>query len=182
MSVSEELRSRAAEFAHSARLLCDALETPPREPEKAALLLLRALSSVYAKGLALDWAGDQFSSPDLGELFPVSDAERQRVTGNVARIFGERRFYWLQFDPIFPRDGSAAPVAGDLADDFGDIYRDILPALRAWEAGSNQFDDIVFDWRATPFEGHWGVHASNALRALHRIVFDHGLDAAPKTT
>lgn len=128
-----DFRERAQEFSGAARRLCDALESPPPNREEAALLLLRLLSSVYSKALALDWAGDDFAEPDLDETFPVSDVERQRVAENVSKVFGERSIYWLQFDPVFPRDGGEAPVAGDLSDDFGDIYRAILPALRAWE-------------------------------------------------
>lgn len=167
----------ADEFARAARRLCDALEHPPDDREDAALLLLRRLSAVYANALALDGSGDCSGEPDLDDLYPVTEAERARVAANVAAVFGERRIYWFQFDPVLPQDGSDAPVAGDLADDFADIYRDILPALRAWEAGSDRFDAILFEWRATTFETHWGVHAAHALPALHRIVLDHGLNA-----
>lgn len=72
----------------------------------------------------------------------------------MSKVFGEQSIYWFQFDPVFPRDGAEAPVAGDLTDDFGDIYRDIVPALRAWEAEAGRFDDIVFERRGTLFETH----------------------------
>tara|TARA_R110002096_G_scaffold77896_12_gene183606 strand:- start:125338 stop:125571 length:234 start_codon:yes stop_codon:yes gene_type:complete len=61
------------------------------------------------------------------------------------------------------------PVVGDLADDLGDIYGDIAPALMAWEAGTSRIDDILFEWRGVSFSTHWGVHASQALRVMHKL-------------
>ncbi len=144
-----DLRSLAQRFAFAARRLCDALENPPDDKANAALLLLRLPSTVYSRARALTWAGDRFGEPDLDDAYPVTYEERFRVAENVAGIFGEHRVYWLQLDPVFPRDGSETPVAGDLGDDFGNICRDILPALRACESGSDRFDDIIFEWRAT---------------------------------
>lgn len=178
MANASDPRERAATFAIAARCLCNTLERPSTDKTGAALELLQGLAQVYALALALDLPGDHSGVPDLDDAFPVSDDARAKVIENVASIFGERSSYWLQADPIFPRDGSDEPVCGDLGDDFHDIYRDILPALLAWESGSNRFDDILREWRVTAFEHHWGVHASHALHALHLIVFNHGVGSA----
>lgn len=171
-------RERAAAFAIAARRLCNTLERPPTDKSQAAFELLRSLAQVYALAVELDLPSHTSTGPELDDAFPVSDDAQAKVIKNVSAIFGDRSSYWLQADPIFPRDGSDAPVCGDLADDFSDIYRDILPALLAWESGASRFDDILFAWRVTPFESHWGVHASHALHALHLIVFDHGVGSA----
>lgn len=69
--------------------------------------------------------------------------------------------YWEVFDPY----EDAEPVAKALADDVLDIYRDVRRGLWFWEKG--EMADAVWEWRFS-FESHWGNHAVDALRALHR--------------
>lgn len=167
--------SRLEVVGAAAQRLRDALVNPVDDRMAAAERLLHCLSGLYAAALVLGPGGDDFGEPDLDEAFPVEADELKEVGEKLQTVFGERRWYWLQHDPIFPRDGTEKPVCGDLVDDLLDIYGDIVPALRAWEAGTNRIDDIVFEWRGTLFQTHWGVHATQAIRALHFIVFDHGL-------
>jgi hypothetical protein len=69
--------------------------------------------------------------------------------------------YWEVFDPYEP----AEPVAGSLDDDVLDVYHDTRRGLWLWE--KNAIADAVWEWRFS-FESHWGDHAIDALRALHR--------------
>ena len=71
--------------------------------------------------------------------------------------------YWEVFDPYDHEHTD--PVAGSLADDVLDVYRDIRPGLTLWDASQKQ--NAIWEWRFN-FDTHWGDHAVDALRALHR--------------
>jgi hypothetical protein len=59
------------------------------------------------------------------------------------------------------------------ADDLADVYRDVVPGLRAWDSGDDSLlDEIVFQWVKGGFEVHWGAHAVDALGILHRVVIE----------
>ena len=89
---------------------------------------------------------------------------------------GLQAFYWCYFDPSEPLDAIEEPCISDLGDDLADIYRDIKPGLRAWETHNDEYlPAIVFDWKEPLFSSHWGVHAVNAMRALHPIAYLRGL-------
>lgn len=75
--------------------------------------------------------------------------------------------YWEVFDPYDLR----APVAGSLSDDLLDVYRDLRRGLTLWD--SHQDADAVWEWKFH-FEAHWGDHAVDALRALHRACCRDG--------
>ena len=77
--------------------------------------------------------------------------------------FGDKDLYWEVFNPYEHDDNE--PVAGSLADDVLDIYRDVQRGLALWD--SSQVRNAIWDWRFH-FEFHWGEHAVDALRALHR--------------
>jgi hypothetical protein len=71
--------------------------------------------------------------------------------------------YWEVFDPFECNE----PVAGSLSDDILDMDRDVSRGLALWDAGAE--DAAVWEWRFS-FEVHWGVHATSALRAIHRAL------------
>lgn len=74
---------------------------------------------------------------------------------------GDKDLYWEVFDPYV----EANPVAGSLAEDVLDVYRDIRRGLTLWDA--SQMQNAIWEWRFG-FDAHWGDHAIDALRALHR--------------
>ena len=51
-------------------------------------------------------------------------------------------------------------MAGSLADDAADIYRDLPSGLN---------DNAVGEWRFG-FDNNWGKHAAEALYALHSLT------------
>ena len=108
--------------------------------------------------------------------FGVADEEWRGVCSLVHETLGAQSGYWAYFDPTEPPDSAEEPVFNDLGDDLADIYRDIKPGLRAWEAGLVQYlADIVFHWKFPLFGSHWGVHAVSAMRALHPLAFLRGV-------
>lgn len=83
---------------------------------------------------------------------------------------GFERFdaYWEVFDPY----EESQPVAGSLSDDVLDVYGDLQRGLALWDKGGATSNDAlrvsaIWAWRFS-FEVHWGDHAIDALRALHR--------------
>lgn len=96
--------------------------------------------------------------------------------GVVSRALGQQETYWAYFDPSEPRDCEERPMLHSLADDLADIYRDLKPGLRAWEAGHDRYlETIVYNWKTPSFGIDWGLHAVSAMRALHPIAFLRGV-------
>lgn len=75
--------------------------------------------------------------------------------------FGEVETYWEIFDPY----EEAPLVAGSLSDDVLDVYLDVRLGLQLFDDG--HVGSAAFEWRLL-FDSHWGDHAVDALRALHR--------------
>jgi hypothetical protein len=76
--------------------------------------------------------------------------------------FGVLDFYWEIFDP-YEEDEL---VGGALSDDLLDIYADVRRGLDLWDRDIPK-EAAIWEWRFH-FEAHWGDHAVDALRALHR--------------
>jgi hypothetical protein len=159
-------------FKAAAHRFCLLLEFDPADREEWVRQVLVALAELYAGAHHLPTGEDlpDFEDDVPGE-FSVEDDEYYPIVRRVNGLI-QKNSYWAYFDPTEPPDSSEKPVLGDLGDDLGDIYRDIKPGLRAWETGrDNYLTALVFDWRTPNFESHWGVHAVDAMRALHQIVY-----------
>lgn len=76
--------------------------------------------------------------------------------------FEDFETYWEVFDPYTDQ----APVAGSLSDDLIDVYLDVRRGLDLWTSRAPRAAAIG-EWRFH-FDAHWGDHAVDALRALHR--------------
>ena len=62
------------------------------------------------------------------------------------------------------------------------LHREIIGPLMVFNIGdTTHLDDIIWEWSSTPFQSHWGTHATKAINALHWIVFDHRLPEASGT-
>ncbi len=72
--------------------------------------------------------------------------------------------YWQVFDP-YDHD---EPVGGSLSDDLLDVYADLRRGLELWNSDAPR-SAAIWEWRFH-FHAHWGAHATNALRALHRAL------------
>lgn len=124
----------------------------------AALPLAARLGEAREHLLVLYRAGARL--PDLEP--PDDDVPRVEVP-DPAPWSGFDRFehYWEYFDPYVEAD----QVVGSLSDDLLDVHRDVTCGLALWD------NDLplaaIWEWRFH-FEHHWGDHAIDALRALHR--------------
>jgi hypothetical protein len=60
-----------------------------------------------------------------------------------------------------------------LSDDLLIIYRDVQSGLYEWDKATGpQKLDIIWEWEFG-FETHWGEHATNAIRALYWLLYNH---------
>lgn len=174
--------SRVQHFVNIARLFCQYVETPSEEKEFWIRNILVVLAQLYAAVFSLPEV-ELFDDDCIPENnFDVDDVEWKQVFMNVVQILGQIRWYRMNYDWMNnvsdgPNDNEVVEV-GDLADDLADIYRDIKPGLRAWDENRDEYlPEIVWGWRETLFTSHWGIHAVNALRVLHPLVFLRGLGA-----
>lgn len=77
--------------------------------------------------------------------------------------FGVHEHYWEVFDPYQLTE----PVVGSLSDDILDVFLDVARGLALSECGEEAA--ACREWRFS-FASHWGDHAIDALRALHRAT------------
>jgi uncharacterized protein DUF5063 len=159
-------------FKTAGERYCALLESDPPESDQWVKAVLSALAQVYAAAHRLPDFGLSDAAADIPDSLDVTDEQWRSVFGLVQRILGTQEAYWAYFDPNQPQDTDEKPIFQSLADDLADIYRDIKPALRAWDTGDDAYlETIAFDWKTPLFGCHWGLHAVSAMRALHAIAF-----------
>jgi hypothetical protein len=82
------------------------------------------------------------------------------------------RYYGKVFDTtVVPAETA---IEGDIADDFADIFRDVVTGLRAFEAGRRAA--ATWEW-SFGFRSHWGRHAIGAIAALHGWLIENDQDS-----
>lgn len=163
-----ELRRTYEDFAELASEFCKRLESSRSARLDCLIDLRRALATLYLAALDLppvDLRGDgTLESPNL-----VSVAETQVLRLALSKNLEFDR-YWIVYDPT--TGNPEEPVSGSLADDFADIWRDLVAGLRALERDRASWEhEVWWEWRFE-FETHWGVHAVDALYAMHRMLRD----------
>jgi hypothetical protein len=109
------------------------------------------LVELYATALALP------PLPDTNEV----DAGPSPPVPQGWRGFEQHEPYWEVFDPYEQTN----MVAAALSDDVLDVYLDVHRGLALWDAEHREA--AIWEWRFH-FDIHWGDHAVDALRALHR--------------
>ena len=137
-------------------------DTPPRRttdnPLCASQTARQRLLELYAAGSRLP----HVEPPD--GITPGPTCERPKGWPG----FDKFDVYWEVFDPY----EESVPVAGLLSDDLLDVYGDLQRGLVLWNKGGATKSRAtrvaaIWEWRFH-FEAHWGDHAADALRALHR--------------
>lgn len=108
------------------------------------------------------------SATELPRHVDVTDAEVEGVKAPKFDLDAVD-FYYEVFDP-FIRDEL---VVGSLSDDLGDIYEDLREGIDLLDSG--HACDAIWHWRFH-YDNHWGDHAVDALRALHRLDTGRGQD------
>ncbi len=153
------------EFALVASDYCALIEAHPKMSRKKFLEgVLLTLTRLYAAGVHLP----TFDSSAKYQERRLTHKQWQALFKSLGRKLGNLQFYWEFFNPRFKDD----PVAGNLADDLADIYRDIKPGLLVFEQGSTQVKKaVIWHWRFSLIS-HWGHHATGAIYVLHHLLAD----------
>jgi hypothetical protein len=160
-------------FVEAARQYCELIEERPSDLKAWAKALLPALSELYAYALGLIGIESIDTSDKTLSRFVVSHGEWRALYHRLSTQLGHDAWYWMTFEPMKTQKEKSEPVAGNLADDLADVYRDVAPGLRAWDTNDDTLlDEIVFQWARGGFEIHWGAHAVDAMGILHRIVMN----------
>lgn len=143
-------------FQEVALAFCDGLTRPPLDARKVLALTVALIGAVL----------------ELPDVEPTSEAaapdppgldEESHVVGRAVSSLGVDG-YWEVFDPRELDE----PVGGSLTDDLVDIYRDLRRGL---SLAIGSLSDAVWEWKFS-FETHWGNHATDAIRVLHRVATD----------
>jgi hypothetical protein len=111
---------------------------------------------------------------------PMTHEEWGAVVERVRALLGKDDFYWAVVP--FSGDGEDDPderLVGSLADDMADIYRDLRDGFLLLAAGVPE-GDVVWGWHLS-FWSHWGEHAVNALRIIHRHLAIESAGVGPVT-
>jgi Domain of unknown function (DUF5063) len=149
----EHFTRETAAFAHQAHQFCDFIERASSFPLYERLMAAqRRLLDLYSAGCALP----RVAPPEGFDAGPSTC----RPDGWAG--FDRFEVYLEVFDPYVDEP----PVAGELSDDVLDVYFDVKRGLELWRSKAPR-SAAIWEWRFH-FDGHWGDHAVDALRALHR--------------
>ncbi|MCD7036507.1 DUF5063 domain-containing protein [Metabacillus sp. GX 13764] len=147
--INEDVKS----FLSSANHYCTMIDSLHGFNEKSLDELLAALLELYIKALRLpEVEPDHAEAPQFEISFPKAD-------------FAKYEYYWEVFDPYKLEE----PVCGSLSDDILDIYKDLKEGIILFE--QNTPNEAIWHLKFS-FQTHWGLHAVNALRALHAVKGD----------
>ncbi len=140
-------------FVDQARQFCDFIEKAGDSPLLARLCgAQQRLLELYRAGSAL---------PHVEPPEGIDAGPNPERPGNWVG-FDKFEFYWEVFDPYVDE----APACGSLSDDLLDVYCDLRRGLQLWDKDVPSAA-AIWEWRFH-FDVHWGAHAVDALRALHR--------------
>lgn len=166
MNITQLLPEEINNFLNSAHQFVDFCEQQHQmEPNQIVSIAILRLSELYVAAIKLPEVPfrDAPDPPDNDESF------RSRLLNNLQVL--PFQIYYECLEPTnLDQQGDVA--AGDLFDDFLDIYHDISSGL--WLVDNGHWEAAVWQWRLLYW--HWSNHIIGALRALHlnRISEDAG--------
>lgn len=152
-------------FLRTVKEFCAFIESTDKADIEFLTELQRLLLMLYYNAITLSWTNLDHNEESADKL---SNEEQNEILKRISDRIGESRFYWDVFDPTNDKD--TEPVCGDLADDIGDIYKDVKKGLLNFDVGTiASKEQAVWDWKFG-FEKHWGQHAIDALRTIHYLL------------
>jgi hypothetical protein len=156
------LEKAVTQFVDAARSFCAWLEAPSEGTEHDQMCAIRLLGRLYAQAAFLpEVNGLHLGAQDRIHAVPVADVDaiRERLASLPVQ------YYWEIFNSL--TEDPEKVVAGDITDDFGDIYKDVKEGLLTYDAGLEVL--AIWHWRQT-WGFHWGRHAVSAIKVLHELV------------
>lgn len=153
------------DFLLTAGDYCSFIELTEKTDKEFLRQVQKLLLKLYQQAMEMRWTTVTHSEAVEDEL---SKEEVETIVRRIADKVGEDRFYWTVFDPTNPKDTEA--VCGDLADDLGDIYKDIKKDLLTFDHPTPGSKEHAIWSIKFHFEKHWGEHAIDALRTIHFLL------------
>jgi hypothetical protein len=146
------------QFVEQARAYCAFVRGAHRLAPAARLHeARRRLLELYTASLVLTHVEDDFEDAPRLDIEPPPEWPG----------FGIAEDYFEVANPYAPDDEvDANVVASTLSGDVLDVYRDVGRGLAMWDGGHQLA--ALFDWHLMR-DSHWGNHAVDALRVLHRV-------------
>jgi len=149
-------RKNVERFIVAARAFCRFMEQGAKMPlDTRVRAARRHLAELYAAACLLP-----IGKPDKKDV----GATRGVLSGGDWPEFDAVDEYWEIFDPYENEE----PVGFQISIDLLEIYDDLRRGFAMRKAGASEAATI-WEWRFQ-FDIHWGAHAIDALRALHRAV------------
>lgn len=115
--------------------------------------------------------GQQLPDVELPEKDPPEEETEgvQQPMGRIMKVVGKYDLYAEVFDPVFDTEA----IKATLSDDLSDIYIDLKRPLIKYESGDEAHQRLaIWEWKFN-LQGHCGDHLVDALRPIHRLVYDH---------
>jgi hypothetical protein len=167
MRLVAEAGDPVAAFRAVAERYVSAVEaTSERSPDDLFATLVRVLPRLYEAALRLPYP--VVESADLPEA-RLSHEQWKEAFDGLQEILGARDLYWT----VVPfGEDKRDELAGSLADDLADIYRDVKEGLELAASGASE-NEVLWQWRFN-FWAHWGEHAVEALRIIHAHLAEAG--------
>lgn len=122
--------------------------------QEALPVIIRNLMSLYLAALSL---------PEMNCL-DENAKESTYIHPEDIRIDKSINLSYLEVPDPYELENT---VCGNIADDLLDIANDLTAGIKEYDCG--KIADAVFEWKLR-FEGHWGYHVVDALRALHSLT------------
>ncbi len=140
-------------FVEQARRFCEFIE------RAGDLALDLRLAAARERLLLLYQAGLQLPNVDPPEDVDAGPSPARPTSWPG---FDRLETYWEVFDPYERDDLVASSLSGDLLD----VYNDVRRGLDLWDRDVPG-EAAIWEWRFH-LDVHWGDHAVDAIRALHR--------------
>lgn len=141
---------------------CELVESVTRDSvhseHRTRARLASLLAELYSGAAQLPFVSQ--GQEDVGS--DPEEIENLELLGFEALL--PRRHYWALADPLDPK----TLEEHDLYDDIRDVYVDLAEGRSIYQSGA-PLSEAAWHWR-TLFDVHWGLHAVNALKALHHMT------------
>src|ERR1035437_4559413 len=132
-------------FVEIARRYCALLAAKPNDEQKWKYDLVNTLPSLYVAAQTLPCVNLSDTNQIPDGVYDVTQDEWHRVFQLVGTIFGENDLYWSEYDPTEMPKTDDIRACTSISNDLADIYRDIMPGLRAWDAQKDEYlPEIIF--------------------------------------
>jgi hypothetical protein len=129
-------------------------------PSQLLTACAELLPRIYSLGQRLPDL-EPFDSPDVPRVDNPMRA--------IGAVLGKYNEYAAVFDPVFDRTALTALLSDDLAD----IYVDLVGPLALYDMDKPEAHrNAIWQWQFN-IRTHCGDHIVDALRPIHRLVYDH---------